>query len=386
MRSRSCLAPLVLLILLENGAFAQNAYPHIRDEAAKIAASLDDNLLAAQVLLTGIDGKASLPPVMRSLLERVPAGGIMLFRYNLDTSKDEVKTLCAETSDCIAGRTGVPPFVAVDHEGGFVHRFGPGVETLPSAYSFWELARNQSWAVVMAGAELLYERSAREIRELGINLVFGPVAETLDEENSRFLDTRSYGPNPVFTQYAASAFIRGFKAAGVASVVKHFPHSGAADPHNGVSALNADKAALDKMTRPFSGIIRGLSPPAVMVSHVTVQALDKNCASLSRPVIEDWLRGELGFRGIVLADDYTMAAAAASGLSPEEAAVAGLNAGVDMIMCWPRNIVAAHAAILEALENGRLSRERLREAAARIIAEKIRFGLVSMPEGSGVNP
>ena len=385
MLSRYRLVLIIFAIFLDNGAFAQYSYTYARNEAAQIAASLDDNLLAAQVLLTGIDGKAALSPVMRSILERVPAGGIMLFKYNLDTSKDDVKTLCAEIADCVVSRAGIPPFAAVDHEGGLVHRFGAGVEKLPSAFSFWELAQKESWAATMAKAETFYRRSAGEIRDMGITLVFGPVAEILDDDNRLFLDTRSYGPNPVFTQYAASAFVKSFSAAGVACAVKHFPGNGAVDPHSGVSLLKANRSALDKMTKPFAGIIRSLSPAAIMISHVTVPALDQTSASLSRPVIEGWLRGELGFKGIVLADDYSMAAVAVSGLSPAAAAVAGLNAGVDMIMCWPGNIVAVHSAILEALESGRLSRERLREAAGRIIAEKIRCGLAAAYPAPGEN-
>ncbi|MDR0475358.1 MAG: glycoside hydrolase family 3 protein, partial [Treponema sp.] len=100
-------------------------------------------------------------------------------------------------------------------------------------------------------------------------------------------------------------------------------------------------------------------------------------ASLSGPVIEGWLRGGLGFDGIVIADDFSMAAASASGLNANAAAILALNSGVDMIMAWPRDLSSLHAAILGALREGRLSRERLSEAAGRVIAGKIRYGLVS---------
>jgi beta-N-acetylhexosaminidase len=92
-------------------------------------------------------------------------------------------------------------------------------------------------------------------------------------------------------------------------------------------------------------------------------------------VIGTWLRGELGFDGIVLADDFSMGAAA--GLSPEEAVSAALNAGVDMVMTWPRNLTSVHNAILAALREGRLGRERLVEAAGRILYEKLRRGIIT---------
>lgn len=362
---------LFLFSIAAPGLFAQTSA-----NAAAIAASLDDVSLAAQVLLTGIDGKARLSPAAKSLLERYPAGGIMLFRYNLDTSKGEVKNFLSEAAGAAAAKTSIFPFMAVDHEGGLVHRFGPGVEKLPSAFSFWELAQREGQAEALRQAQILYLRSAKEIRELGITMVLGPVVEILNEENRLFLETRSYGSDPDFTLAASSAFVKSMDAAGIACAIKHFPGNTAADPHSGVSTLRADRAALDGMAAPFAALIAGLSPPAVMLSHVVVPAVDPGRnASLSPPLVNGWLRGDLRHNGIVLADDFTMGAVAAAGFNPAEAAVEALNAGVDMVMAWPKNIGEIHAGILRALSNGRLPRERLEAAAGRIIAEKMRYGL-----------
>jgi beta-N-acetylhexosaminidase len=373
---------LLLAVLLVNpcffaaGIYAENsAYASYSEEAMRIAASLDDNALAAQVLITGIEGKASLSPAMRGLLERIPAGGVMLFKYNLDSPKEDVKALLSETADLVSAKNGIPPFMAVDHEGGLVHRFADDVERLPSAYSFWELAQAQGIPAAMAKADAHYRRSAMEIRELGITMVLGPVAETLDSENQPFLDTRSYGPSHYFVEMMASAFVRGMDAAGIAGVVKHFPGNTATDPHSGVSSIRAGKSGLEEMAKPFAGLIRGVAPQAVMISHVMVPALDpQRNASLSRVVIQDWLRGELGFEGIVVADDFSMGAVNA--LSPQAAGIEALNAGVDMIMVWPKDLSSTHAAILGALGDGRLARDRLLEAATRVIAGKLRYALM----------
>ena len=357
--------------LIKAGIFAQADY---------IAASLDDSALAAQVLLTGIDGNTGLSPAMKSLLEKIPAGGIMLFRYNLNASKDTVKEFLSEAGNIITNRNGIPPFMAADHEGGLVHRFGPGVEKLPSAFSFWELAQREGRMAAISRAEELYRRSAREIRELGITMVLGPVAEPLNEDNRLFLETRSYGSDPGFIVGAASAFIKSMNDAGIACVLKHFPGNSAADPHSGISTLSAGKAALDENVKPFTEIIRTIEMDAVMVSHVSIPAVDsKRIASLSSPVIEGWLREELGFNGIVIADDFTMAAVSASGFSPAAAAVEAINSGVDMIMAWPNNIETVHGAILNALKDGRLPREKLTRAAERIIEAKLKYGLITLP-------
>ena len=349
--------------------------------AAAIASSLDDNFLAAQVLLTGIDGKAVLSAAQKTLLEKIPAGGIMLFRYNLDSAKEEVKNFLSGAAAAVSAGSGIPPFMAVDHEGGLVHRFGPGVEKLPSAFSFWELARKEGRDAALHNADTLYRFSAGEIRELGITLVLGPVAEMLNDDNRLFLETRSYGSDPDFVQDAASVYIKNMDAAGIACVVKHFPGNTASDPHSGASILRGGKAALDEIVKPFAGLIRDFPPSAVMLSHVMVPALDPNRnASLSAPVINDWLRGELGFNGVILADDFSMGAVAASGLSPAGAAVEALRSGVDMIMAWPGNVNEIHTAILRAMSDGRLPRGRLLEAAGRIIEEKIRYGLINPAE------
>jgi beta-N-acetylhexosaminidase len=346
------------------------------------AAFTDERLLASQVLITGLDGAPRVSPAMEALFKEIPPGGIILFKYNLDGGKDEIRSFLSLSSDLVSEASGLAPFLAVDHEGGLVHRFGPGVKKLPSAFSFWELAQKEGSDAALEVLMREVSSSAREIRDLGVTMNFAPVAEVLNEGNVDFLGTRSYGPDPAFTEKAASAFVRAMDAAGILCVVKHFPGN-TDDPHGGPAFLEADRAALDRMAAPFAGIIRGLRPAALMVSHVVVPAVDgERNASLSPLVMEGWLREELGFQGILIPDDFSMAAVASSGISPEKTAVEALAAGADMIMTWPGNIASVHRAILSALEEGRLPRQRLREAVRRIIAEKIRYGLVS-PEAPG---
>jgi beta-N-acetylhexosaminidase len=220
-------------------------------------------------------------------------------------------------------------------------------------------------------------RSAREIRDLGITLNFAPLAETLTAENRAFLGTRSYGPEPRFAEAAAGAFVRVMSRVGIVPMIKHFPGSAGPDPHKAVSVLEGGREDLARRVRPFAGLIAAGLAPAVMVSHSRVPARDgENSASLSRLVMETWLRGELGFTGLIIADDFSMTAASVSGLAPEEAAVRSLASGADMVMVWPGKIRPTHRAILAALRQGGLSRERLREAAERIIFEKLKRGLM----------
>jgi beta-N-acetylhexosaminidase len=369
-------------------AAADGAEAEGPDRAAGIAAALDDRRLAAQVLMTGIDGRGSLTAPMEALLREIPAGALMLFRYNLNTPKEAIPPFLGACSALIAeaSRTdpaaavpasGIPPFIAVDHEGGPVHRFGEGVRRLPSPASYWEAAQSRGREAALAALEEDARQSGTELRALGINLNLAPVAEVLTEENRAFLGDRSYGPEAAFVEAAAAAFIRGMEGAGVPCVVKHFPGNSGADPHTTAAVIPGSREELASMTAPFAALIRTRPPPALMVSHALVPAWDRERpASLSPAVIGTWLREGLGFRGFILGDDFSMGAIAALGLSPGEAAVEALNAGVDMVMTWPPELAAVHGAILGALREGRLSRERLREAAARIIREKLRQGIL----------
>jgi len=341
--------------------------------AGEIAASLDDSLLAAQVLICGIDGNGNLPPHMKKLLADSPVGAVMLFKYNLDTDNDSISALISETVSLIRDKSSVPPFVAADHEGGTVNRFRQDVAVLPMASSYWELFPAQERQEVLAKIKADSLKAAGEIFDLGINLNFAPVAEYLTEDNRDFLENRSYGPNSFFAAEAAAAFIDGMEQAGVLCVVKHFPGSAGPDPHYSPSVLKGDRAALDSLVYPFAALIRN-GVKAVMVAHTAVPALDSKIASLSAAVMQNWLRDELGFNGIIISDDFTMAAA--GGIKSEEAAVLSVAAGADMVLVWQSDLKRTHSAFVSALEDGRLSRERLREAVTRVIYEKLRMGLM----------
>jgi len=344
----------------------------VRHNAARIAGSLDDRQLAAQVIISGIDGKGSLTHDMKLLLTECHAGGIMLFRYNLDTGNDAIKGLIAET----VVLADIPPFVAVDHEGGTVNRFRPGVADLPPAISYWETEQEIDKAAALIYADSF--NAGKAINSLGVNVNLAPVVEYINENNREFLDDRSYGPDPAFTAAAAAAFITGMEHAGILCAVKHFPGSAGADPHLHPSVLTGDKAALSELVSPFTELILGNYARALMVAHSAVPAWDdENIASLSPAVMGGWLRQELRFNGIIICDDFSMGAAKSTGsLKPETAAVLSLAAGADMILVWPPDLRRTHRAIIAALARGELSRERLEDAARRIIFEKIRMGLM----------
>jgi beta-N-acetylhexosaminidase len=343
--------------------------------AYEIASAMDEKLLASQVLVSGIEGKGKLSEAMRTLLLESPPGGVMLFRYNLDTDNDSIRALVAQTVNIIVEESGVPPFMAVDHEGRGVNRFLPGVADMPPAKVYRDLFNNPEYERkdVLKKIEEDCFNTAEKINNLGVNVNFAPVAETLHSHNMEFMESRSYGSDSVFTSDAANAFIRGMERAGVMCVVKHFPGSAGEDPHYSASVIDKDNDSLNELVSPFGRLIKQ-GARAIMIAHTLVPAKDDMIASLSPLVMERWLRQELGFTGIIISDDFSMAAA--GGLNPEESAVRSIASGSDMVLVWPRDLSRTHKEIMLALEDGRLSSGRLIESVTRIIYEKLRMGLI----------
>jgi beta-N-acetylhexosaminidase len=356
-----------------------------RERAARIASALDDKQLAAQVIITGIDGKGSLTRDTKILLSECPAGGIMLFRYNLNTDNSAIQNLITESVALITERNAVPPFVVVDHEGGNVNRFLPGAVDLPAPYSYWEAAQSESRGGAIVQILTDSFNAGIKLRDLGINLNLAPVAEFLHNDNAKFLEGRSYGPDPDFTVDAVRVFIAGMEFAGVICAVKHFPGSAGADPHYFPGKLNGGKEDMVELVSPFAALIRHNQARVIMISHSAVPAWDtEHIASLSPAIMGEWLRHELGFTGLIISDDFSMGAATTAGRTkPEDAAVQSLIAGADIVLVWPPDLRRTHRAIQTALADGRLSRQRLEESAGRIILEKMRLKLINRDLGTG---
>lgn len=353
----------------------------LKQRVQKITSSLDDNLLTAQVIISGIDGSGTVPAYMRSIFKNSPVGGVMLFGYNLTTEDDETRAFLKEIVSLLTELSGVPPFISVDHEGGTVNRFKSGTGSLPSAESYMNIFLTEGQEAAVSKVKEDSFKAGTEIKNIGINMNLAPVAEPLIDENRIFMQRRSYGPDINFTALAANAFTEGMKQAGVLCVIKHFPISAGDDPHYSAAITNKKKSELDNLIYPFSVLIKN-GARAVMISHTKIPSIDSEISSFSSVVMNTWLRGELGFDGIIIGDDFTMESVQqyAEKIKPEDAAVRSVAAGADAVLVWPPDIRRTHAAFLTALKNGSLSRERLLEAVQRIIYEKLLLEMTNNDE------
>jgi beta-N-acetylhexosaminidase len=295
---------------------------------------------AAQVQMLGLDDEA--------LVLDLGAGAVLVGRRDGSDTAARIERLRRAAS--------APILVAADFDWADRPHAPAGVTRLPSFM-----------AIGAAGSEALAERAGRfaalEGRALGVQMMLAPVLDVNTHPDNPIINTRSFGDDPAAVARLGVAYIRGAKAAGVLTTAKHFPGHGASavDSHRRLPVLERPELA------PFRAAI-ATGVDAVMVGHLAVPALDARGvpATLSKSMIGGLLRGELGFRGLVLTDSMAMGAVA---LEPGEAAVRALEAGTDMILTSPdpRRAVAAIGA---AVRSGRLPASRLDEAVAQVLRAK----------------
>lgn len=260
----------------------------------------------------------------RRILRQPEVGGLILFARNIEDPR-QVRELCASIR---AVRPDL--LLAVDQEGGRVQRLRNGFVRLPAMRA---LADNDN-------AEQLAEHCgwlmATEVLAVGLDLSFAPVLD-LDHQRSAVVGSRSFVGDAELATRLAGAFIRGMDAAGMAATGKHFPGHGWAEADSHV-AIPVDERSLDEIrTRdlvPFQRLSQQLA--AVMPAHVIYPQVDAGPAGFSRRWLQDILRGELGFDGVIFSDDLSMAGAHVVGDAASRIEAA-LNAGCDMgLVCNDR--------------------------------------------------
>lgn len=328
---------------------------------------------ASQVLMTGIDGKITFPHHLYSHFEDTVPGAIILFRYNIADSPQQVSNYLQSCLTAFSHLGApVPVFFAIDNEGGSVFRTSGVTSTLPSAKKIADLFTTST-------AQELYRIQGQQLRSLGISMNLAPVAEIQTGENSLFLGTRSYGSDIQAVSSYAKAAILGYRKSNIISVVKHFPGNSNKDPHLQLPFLDVTREKFENnFIAPFSLLFSSVPVDALLVSHIVVPQLDPELPfCLSQFCVTDYLRGTLGFSGLILTDDISMPALSNSLYPSSLAAVMALKAGCDMIMTSATNIREIIDSIkLEAAQNPIFSK-RLDSAVSSILYAKFTSGILT---------
>ena len=317
--------------------------------------------LAGEVLTTGVPGPA-IDGETRRLHERLRPSGVILFRRNVE-SVEQLRELVAELH-ALPSR----PLVSIDHEGGRVMRLGQPFTSFAAAR---EVARTGDAEIARAVGRAI----GLELASVGIDIDFAPVLDVDSNPANPVIGDRAFGATPEDVSTFALAFHDGLASGGVIGCGKHFPGHGDTDvdSHLELPVVRRDRDALGAVElAPFRAAIAA-GWPMLMTAHVRYTALDSELpATLSRRILVDLLRGELGFAGVLVSDDLEMGALRRFGEVPD-LAVAALAAGVDWALVCNDLDAAARSAerIAAALERGELDPAALGASAERVRALRV---------------
>ncbi len=329
-----------------------------------LAGTSVDEASASNRALAGVD-------TIGDAVEAFGLGGVIYLGPNV-TSAQQLTALSAGIQDRSQRRTpGIGALIAVDQEGGRVNRIRDGVEVFPSARSFG----GDADAVRAAAAE-----TARGVVAQGVNIVLAPVAD-LTDGNAGVIGNRSFSADPIVAAELVVASVEGLQSNGVAAAVKHWPGHGdtTLDSHRVLPFIEVDRELWEQRERvPFAAAVER-DVAIVMAGHLSLPGLDPSGApaTVSSVLIDELLRSDLGFDGIVMTDALDMGAV--EDQDRAELAVQSIEAGVDILLA-PPDIAAAHGGVVAAVASGRISIDRLDASVRRVLELKDRLGLLDLPD------
>jgi len=310
---------------------------------------------------------------LRRMIKETPPGGFIVYPWNYD-SLDQAHALLKELESLTLRATGeVRPFLCADQEGGRVNAFQfSALVRLPSAHVLGSYNDPQ---VIGAAAYV----QAVQLRRLGINMNLGPVLDLYPWGDQTIIGDRSFGADPGKVATFARAYITAFQRAGVISVAKHFPGHGitTVDSHGRLPHVWISEARLEQTHLvPFAAAV-DVGVEAVMTAHILYPALDPaEPATFSRVIVDDILRGRLGFHGVVMTDGFEMHALS-DNWSVRESLKRSMKNDVDLILLISHYRVPKLVNLTERMvRQGALSVEDVDRGVRRILLLKARYGLL----------
>lgn len=362
-------------------AFLLALLPHLVRGATPDGATPTPERMVGSMLMFGFRGTEEADdPVFWKALRAGRVGHVLLF--DKDTaggprnirSPQQLRSLTA----ALRRAAPLPPFIAVDDEGGNVRRCKPayGFSALPSAAVMGRERPERTW--------MRAERLGRELHAAGINVNLAPVADVNTNPGNPVIARlgRSFSPNPQTVALHAWAFGQGLAAEGVVPVLKHFPGHGSSrfDTHRGAADITETWQAAE--LQPFQECFAAGWPGMVMVGHVSHRGMDPRLpASLSPAVIDGLLRQQLGWRGVVISDDLMMDAVARH-FTLKQAVLLAVAAGNDILVFGnntaqpdPDLPEKVHAVFMELVRDGSIPLWRIRQSWERIEALRQALGV-----------
>ena len=344
-----------------------------RIDAKMAQMSLEERVLQMFMItpeaLTGYGTVTAAGDVTYQSLQKYPVGGIIFFAQNV-IDPDQLGTMNGNLQNYSEEITGLPMFISVDEEGGKVARIAKNsnfsVETFSDMRSIGDSGDT-------AKAYEVGNTIGAYLNQYGFNLDFAPDADVLTNPDNQVIGTRSFGIDPYVVSEMTQLVVKGLEDNQVYACLKHFPGHGATSGDTHAGYAYTDKT-LDELMQselvPFSnGIQNGVH--FIMVSHIAAPQVtgDNLPASLSPYMIQTVLREQMGYDGIVITDAMNMGAIS-DHYGSADATVRAVNAGADIVL-MPKDFVSAYQGVLNAVENGTISTDRIDEAVRRILRVKM---------------
>lgn len=320
-------------------------------------ASLEDaRTRLGELFIIGFSG-LELSDDTSAFISQAGIGGVILFSPNYE-SPAQVAELTNQIQEC---KTDLPLWISVDHEGGKVQRFKKHFTKIPDAFT---ISQNPSARLVFELAEMM----ARELKAVGINLNYCPVADINTNPKNPIIGHRAFGDNPEDVSRLVTAMVRGHLVNGVQPCVKHFPGHGdtTTDSHFALPKVDTDLATLqEREFIPFTKSFKSRCA-MVMTAHIVCTKIDPDRpATLSSKILRDILRNEMRYTKLVISDDMEMKAIT-DHFGADDAPRMAIEAGCDLLI-YRSEAAARHAysALSKALEAGTLDPALVIEAAER---------------------
>ncbi len=328
--------------------------------------NLDDKI--GQLFMISVTN-TKMTDALKTKLSTLKPGGVILFKDNITTYADTSKLI-----QDMQAVSDIPLLMGIDQEGGKVQRIkalsDAEVLTVPPMMTVGDTDN----------ADLAYQVGkvlGEEIAAFGFNLDFAPVIDVYSNPNNTVIGNRSFGTTADRVIKMAFPVANGLKDSGVIPVYKHFPGHGdtEADSHYDLPVIKKTKEELNELELlPFKKAIEEKAD-VMMIAHLALPSItgDDTPSSVSKKVVNDWLREELGYDGVIITDAVNMKALS-DRYSTKEIAVKAIDAGVDIVL-MPDDLAEAKEGIKEAINDGTLTMEQVDKAVYRVLRLKSNYHL-----------
>ena len=307
---------------------------------------------------------------MKQTIDKFHPGGVIMFSRNI-AKREQIINL--NTKLQTASKT--PLFITVDEEGGDVSRIASNPKMNTTVFPTVEqIGKEKDTAYVKDMGETI----AKDIKSLGFNVDFAPVADVKTSKLNSEIGTRSFGDDPDKVADMVQAFVKGMQGQNISATLKHFPGQGSSKGDTHVESVNIDSSITGLRDVDFVPFKAGIEADAdfTMVSHISVNKVTETSqpASMSKLIMETILREELGFQGIIITDAMDMASIT-DNYTAAEAAYGAISGGADIVL-MPTDLESAYNEILSKVKEGKISEDRLDESVLRILTVKMYRGII----------